>query len=69
MVRFNRLAFAADSAAMGRGAIGICLLLGSTIGGYVPTMWGASSLGAQSLLFGTIGGIAGVLLGARLNDA
>jgi hypothetical protein len=54
---------------MGRGVIGMGMLLGSFVGGYVPTLWGASSLGVQSLLFATIGGIAGVLLGARLADS
>ena len=55
---------------MGRGVIGMCALLGSVVGGYVPVvLWGASSLGVQSLLFGAVGGIAGVLLGARLSDA
>ena len=49
--------------------IGICVLLGSTIGGYAPTLWGASSLGAQSLLFGAIGSILGVFAGARITDA
>lgn len=53
---------------MGRGVIGICALLGSVIGGYVPTAWGASSLGAQSLLLGAVGGVAGVLFGARLSE-
>jgi uncharacterized membrane protein YeaQ/YmgE (transglycosylase-associated protein family) len=54
---------------MGRGVIGMCALVGSVVGGYVPTAWGASSLGAQSLLFGAIGAVAGVLLGARFADS
>jgi uncharacterized membrane protein YeaQ/YmgE (transglycosylase-associated protein family) len=56
-------------ARMGRGVIGMCALVGSVVGGYVPTAWGASSLGAQSLLFGAIGAVAGVLLGARFADS
>ena len=53
---------------MGRGVIGMCVLFGGLVGGYVPTIWGASSLGVESLLFGAIGGIAGVLFGARYAD-
>ena len=59
---------AADQFRMGRGVIGMCALFGSFVGGYVPTLWGASSLGVESLLFGAIGGVAGVLLGARLSE-
>jgi hypothetical protein len=54
---------------VGRGVIGMCVLLGSIVGGYVPTLWGASSLGVQSLLFGAVGGIAGVYLGARISES
>lgn len=59
---------AADQFSMGRGVIGLCALFGSFVGGYLPSLWGASSLGVESLLFGAIGGIAGVLLGARLSE-
>ena len=59
----------ADQFPMGRGVIGICVLLGGTVGGYVPVLWGASSLGAQSLLFGAIGSILGVFAGARIADS
>jgi len=61
-------AILADQFPMGRGVIGICVLLGGIVGGYVPVLWGASSLGAQSLLFGAIGSIAGVFAGARISD-
>lgn len=55
---------------MGRGVIGMCALVGSFVGSYVPVvLWHASSLGAQSLLFGAIGGVAGVLLGARISES
>jgi hypothetical protein len=54
---------------MGRGVIGMCVLFGSLVGGYVPVvLWGASSLGVQSLLFGAVGGVAGVFVGVRLSE-
>jgi len=54
---------------MGRGVIGMCALFGSLVGGYVPVvLWHASSLGVQSLLFGGVGAVAGVFVGARLAE-
>lgn len=52
-----------------RSVIGLCALVGSFVGGYVPTVWGASSLGVESLLFGAIGGVAGVVVGARIANS
>jgi hypothetical protein len=51
-----------------RRVVGICAVVGLVAGGYVPTLWGASSFGFQSLLFGVVGGIAGVWVGAKLSD-
>jgi len=49
--------------------IGLCGGVGSIVGGYVPVvLWGASGLSMTSVLFGLLGGIAGVLLGARVSD-
>jgi hypothetical protein len=42
---------------------------GSIVGGYLPTLWGASSLGVESLLFGAVGGIAGVFVGIRISES
>ena len=54
---------------MPRSVSGMCAVFGSFVGGYVPTLWGASSLGLESLLAGVLGGVAGVWLGVRLSDA
>jgi hypothetical protein len=54
---------------MGRGVIGMCVAFGSIVGGYVPTLWGASSLGVESLLFGAVGGIVGVVVGVRISES
>ena len=42
--------------------------LGTLIGSFVPVMWGASQLGAQSLLFSGVGGIAGLWAGFRISQ-
>jgi hypothetical protein len=41
---------------------------GSTVGGLIPEVWGDSAFGGMSLLFGLLGGVAGIWLGARLTS-
>jgi hypothetical protein len=53
---------------MGRSVIGFGGLLGMTVGSFVPELWGSSSLSLASVVFGLLGGIAGVWLGARVAD-
>lgn len=38
------------------------MLVGSTIGGYIPTFWGASVFSMSSVICGGIGGIFGIWL-------
>ena len=52
----------------GRSVIWLCVTGGSTVGGMLPMLWGASSFSGISLLFGLFGGIAGIWLGVRLSD-
>jgi hypothetical protein len=40
--------------------------LGSCVGSFVPSLWGAGQLSAASLAFFVIGGLAGVWLAVRL---
>ena len=51
-----------------RSVIGLCATVGMILGGYVPVLWGASSFGGESLLFGVFGGVAGVWAGVRLSE-
>jgi hypothetical protein len=53
---------------MGRSVMGLLVLVGMTIGGFVPEAWGAGSFSVSSLLFSALGGIGGVWVGARLSD-
>jgi uncharacterized membrane protein YeaQ/YmgE (transglycosylase-associated protein family) len=53
----------------GRSVIGFGGFVGMTVGGFVPELWGASSFGLSSFLFGIVGAVAGIWLGARLADA
>jgi hypothetical protein len=54
---------------MGRLVIGMCGFFGSAVGSYVPVvLWHASSFGVASLLFGGVGAVAGIVVGARVSD-
>ena len=57
------------SVAVGRSPVYLCGLIGMFVGGYLPMLWGASSLSLASLAFSAIGGVAGVWCGVRLMDA
>ena len=53
---------------MGRSVIGLCGGFGCFVGGYLPALWGASTWGIESLLFGALGAVAGVWLGVRVSE-
>jgi predicted MFS family arabinose efflux permease len=53
---------------MDKRVLWMCIAVGSTVGGFVPELWGASAFGVTSLLFGAIGGVAGVWAAARISD-
>jgi hypothetical protein len=52
--------------AMGRSATRLYALVGCTLGGFAPELWGGSALSLSSILFSVLGGIAGVWIGLRL---
>jgi hypothetical protein len=47
--------------------IGIGAFLGSTIGGYIPVIWGGSMFSLISIFFDVVGGIAGIIIGYRIS--
>jgi len=53
---------------MGRSVIGLMAMLGMTVGGFVPELWGDSGFSLTALVFTAIGGIAGVWAGVRVAD-
>jgi hypothetical protein len=48
--------------------VGLGLFLGSTIGGYIPVLYGASLLSYSSVFFSALGGIMGVIVGYKLSE-
>lgn len=49
-----------------RGVIMVSVLVGSTVGGFVPSLWGAGMLSVAGVLFSIVGGIAGIWVGAKV---
>jgi hypothetical protein len=52
---------------MTKTIIAIGVIVGSTIGGYVPALWGADIFSISSIFFSFLGGILGVWLGYRFS--
>ena len=42
------------------------MIVGSTIGSYIPALWGAGWFSFTSVVFGGIGGLLGIWLAYRL---
>jgi hypothetical protein len=50
-----------------KSLIMIGLVVGSTIGSYLPMLWGADWLSIASVLFGGIGGLLGIWAGYKVS--
>jgi len=50
-----------------RALIMIGVVVGSTLGGYVPALWGAGGLTLASVFFGAVGGVAGIWAGYKIS--
>ncbi len=51
---------------MERRVVWLFVGVGTVVGGFVPLVWGGSALGFASLVFGTLGGVAGLWVGLKL---
>jgi hypothetical protein len=52
---------------MERRVVWLFVGVGMVLGGFVPVVWGGSTLGLASLVFGSLGGVAGLWLAAKLS--
>ena len=43
------------------------MIVGSFVGGFVPTIWGDSYFSFSSIIFTAVGGFAGIWLGLKLS--
>lgn len=46
----------------------LVVLIGSTIGGFIPTLWGAGWFSFSSVLFSGLGGIVGIVIVYQMNN-
>jgi hypothetical protein len=51
---------------MDRRVVWLFVGVGMVVGGLVPVVWGGSALGLASLVFGSLGGVAGLWLATKL---
>ena len=49
--------------------ITIGLIAGSTIGSYIPALWGDSTFSLSSIFFMFLGGLVGIWIGFRLGQS
>ena len=48
--------------------IWIFMAVGSTIGGYIPALWGSSFMSFSSVILTAAGGLVGIWLGFKLGS-
>jgi hypothetical protein len=46
----------------------IGMIVGSSIGSYIPLLWGASVFSFSSILLGSLGAIAGIYIGFKMSS-
>lgn len=46
----------------------IGMLIGSSIGGFIPTLWGAGFLSFSSIILTAVGGMIGIWVGYKLSQ-
>jgi hypothetical protein len=51
-----------------KSTIIIFMIIGSTIGGLIPTLWGAGLFDVSSMFFTAIGGGVGIWLGYKFSE-
>jgi uncharacterized membrane protein YeaQ/YmgE (transglycosylase-associated protein family) len=53
---------------MQRSLIWFGLFIGSTIGSYIPTLWGAGFFSMSSVLLGAVGAIVGIWIAFKITQ-
>jgi hypothetical protein len=51
-----------------KSLITLFLIIGSTIGSFIPGLWSAGMFSMWGIIFGALGGFAGIWLGFRLGN-
>lgn len=53
---------------MGKTIIIIGMVIGSYAGSFLPWLWGGSLLSMSSIMFGAVGGLAGIYAGYKISQ-
>lgn len=53
---------------MSNSLVWIGLTIGSAVGSYLPSLWGEGMFSISSIIFSTIGGLAGIWLGYKISQ-
>ena len=56
-----------DPRKVNKKVLWMCIAVGSTVGGYLPTFFGQSSFGLISIFGSLVGGVAGVFAAQRID--
>jgi hypothetical protein len=66
-LRVNFRAARADTESMFKTLIGFGFFVGSTVGGFVPSIWGDHNMfGGAGILLSVVGGVFGIWAGHRI---
>jgi hypothetical protein len=44
------------------------MVIGSTLGGFVPSLWGADMLSLSGIIFSAVGGFLGIYIGYKIGE-
>jgi hypothetical protein len=46
----------------------VCMVIGSTVGSYLPSLWGGGWLSLTSIFLSIVGGLGGIWLGWQITQ-
>jgi hypothetical protein len=49
-------------------SIWVGMMVGSTIGSYIPLLWGAGMFSFSSVILGSLGAMAGIYMGFKMSQ-
>ena len=44
------------------------MAIGSTVGGFIPSLWGSNMFSLSPLIFGSLGAILGIYIGYKISS-
>ena len=53
---------------MNKSTVMVGMIIGSLIGGYIPSLWGAGAFSISGIIFSGLGGLGGIWLAWRFSN-